>query len=483
MQELQCQLKQMGEEISEKLIITKILMSLPEEYKHFISAWESASDDKQTLDNLVARLLNEEQRLKDKNEETASSSSAFTVKCKKPLKCFTCGKAGHFQKECSSIKNNSEKNDSNKCFYCGEVGHYQLQCWFKKNKNIHKHKNIKKVMHLVYQIQSMTSIKSRSGPWTQVALKIKNGDEWIDTTINNVLYVPHLTINLFSVNRAADNGYVMMTDEKYCKFYKHGVVCATANRIGNGYFMKLRFNCNMVNVAKTELSDLNTWHQKLAHQNFDQVKKVLQKHNINVKQHSVPKCEDCLQGKIHRLPFTNSEYTSTRTCELIHADVCGPMEEASVGVSKYFVLMKDDFSNFRCVYFIKNKNETIKCIEDFLNKAENITGNKVMLFRTDNGLKFINKNVKELFSGRGITHQRSVLYTPEQNGKAERDNRTLVEAARTMLHAKNLSKQQQLCGLRQYIQMFLFLIQLGRVKQKENHPLKFGPIRHLTLIL
>lgn len=103
--------------------------------------------------------------------------------------------------------------------------------------------------------------------------------------------------------------------------------------------------------------------------------------------------------------------------------------------------MKDDFSNFRFVYFIKNKNETKKCIKDFLNKAENITGNKVTFFRTDNGLEFINKDVKELFSDRGITHQRSVPYTPEQNGKAERDNRTLVEAARTMLHAKNLSKQ------------------------------------------
>lgn len=63
-QEMQNHLKQLGEAISDKFVITKILMSLPEDYKHFVSAWESAPDDKQTYDNLVARLLIEEERIK-----------------------------------------------------------------------------------------------------------------------------------------------------------------------------------------------------------------------------------------------------------------------------------------------------------------------------------------------------------------------------------------------------------------------------------
>lgn len=132
---------------------------------------------------------------------------------------------------------------------------------------------------------------------------------------------------------------------------------------------------------------------------------------------------------------------TTRCGELIHADTCGPMEEQSIGGSRYFVLFKDDYSNHRSVYFVQTKHEIKHCIEIFLNKNENITGNKVKFFRSDNGLEFVNKEVKEMFLKRGIIHQTTVPYTPQQNDKAERENRTLVEAAQTMLHDGNFPKK------------------------------------------
>lgn len=119
----------------------------------------------------------------------------------------------------------------------------------------------------------------------------------------------------------------------------------------------------------------------------------------------------------------------------MHADVCGPMETTSLGGSRYFLLLKDDFSSFRCVYFLKQKSEVKTCIKKFINLAERETGFKMKILRTDNGLEFINKDVKEMLDGKGIRHQRTVVYTPEQNGRAERENRTLVEAARTLLNS------------------------------------------------
>ncbi|GBP37647.1 Retrovirus-related Pol polyprotein from transposon TNT 1-94 [Eumeta japonica] len=116
------------------------------------------------------------------------------------------------------------------------------------------------------------------------------------------------------------------------------------------------------------------------------------------------------------------------------------MGEASLGGSKYFVLMRGDLSNFRSFYFNKNKYEIKSCIEHFLNKAED-KADKVKMFKSDNCLEIANKDVKEIFSGCGATHQWTVPYTPEQNGKAERENRTSIEAARAMLYAKNLSNE------------------------------------------
>lgn len=483
-QELQNQLKQMGEEISDKFVITKVLMSLPDEYKHFISAWESAPDDKQTFDNLVARLLIEEERIKEKNEGAQQATpSAFFVKNKGSSKVCKCGKSGQYQTESkSNNKTNSEGNVSNNknCFYCGKFGHFKAQCRFRKQKMSRSenktNSNAFVVSNLSHQLQKskwlvdsgatehmcrdralFTSFSNTSPKpviigngavinaigYGQMTVQVSNGNEWIDTVIDNVLYVPELKTNLFSVNRATDKGYVIVTDDSSCKFFKSNKICAVAERIGNSFYLDLRYNtnCEIASTAELASNDLNEWHRRLAHQNFTYVKDILRKNNIEVKQTSNPVCESCLVGKIHRLPFNRSENKSTRTCELIHVDTCGPMEEPSVGGSRYFVVLKDDYSNFRSVYFVKTKDRIKYIIEDFINKAENTTGNKVMTFRSDNGLEFVNRYVKEMFTRRGITHQTTVPYTPEQNGKAERENRTLVEAARTMIHERNLPKK------------------------------------------
>lgn len=482
-QEMQNQLKQMGENVSDRFVITKVLMSLPDEYKHFVSAWESAPDDKQTFDNLVARLLIEEERVKGKKEEIqqTSSSSAFVVKNKFQLKCIKCGKSGHHQNVCRNNKNNSEENsNNNNCYYCGKLGHYKAQCRFRINK-LNRNKNKTKsnaflVSDSGYEFHeskwlvdsgasehmcrdrtlftSFTTVSQRSvvvgnGATIsvlgcgQVTVQVSNGIEWIDTIIDNVLFVPELKTNLFSVNRATDKGYVMMTDDSSCKFYKAGVVRAIAKRIRSSYYLDLRYKsqCEIASPAQLLQNDLDEWHKRLAHQNFSYVKDILQKNHIEVKQDTIPTCESCLVGKIHRLPFSKSEHATTKTCELLHVDTCGPMEEASIGGSRYYVIIKDDYSNYRGVYFVKTKHEIKFCLENFINKAENITGNRVKHVRSDNGLEFVNKEVREMFSKRGITHQTTVPYTPEQNGKAERENRTLVEGARTMLHENNLPKK------------------------------------------
>lgn len=104
------------------------------------------------------------------------------------------------------------------------------------------------------------------------------------------------------------------------------------------------------------------------------------------------------------------------------------------------MLLKDDFSGYRFVYFLKNKSETKERIENFITLVEKQTGNKVLTLRTDNGLEFINLELKELLEKKGIRHERSCVYSPEQNGRTEREMRTIVEAPRTVLHSKDQDK-------------------------------------------
>jgi len=100
--------------------------------------------------------------------------------------------------------------------------------------------------------------------------------------------------------------------------------------------------------------------------------------------------------------------------ELVHADLCGPMQEASIGGSRYFLLIKDDYTRWREVYFLKHKSETTSCLENFFRKAEKYLAHGIKTLRTDNGLEFINQEIKKLTQRYGIKHQKTVSYSPEQ---------------------------------------------------------------------
>lgn len=103
----------------------------------------------------------------------------------------------------------------------------------------------------------------------------------------------------------------------------------------------------------------------------------------------------------------------------MHADLSGPFEVPSIGLTKYFLLLKDDYSNFIVVYFLKYKSETKCKLDQYIKWFYTQTGKKVQTLRTDNGIEFANQEVRLLLNKYGIRHERTCAYTPEQNGKVE----------------------------------------------------------------
>ncbi|GJZ28075.1 retrovirus-related pol polyprotein from transposon TNT 1-94 [Tanacetum coccineum] len=142
----------------------------------------------------------------------------------------------------------------------------------------------------------------------------------------------------------------------------------------------------------------------------------------------------CALGKSKKSSHQpKAEDTNQEKLYLLHMDLCGLMRVASINRKRYILVIVDDYSRFTWVRFLKTKDEApaaiIKCIKNIQVRL-NATVQNV---RTNNGTEFVNQTLREFYENVGISHQTSVARTPQQNGVVERRNRTLVEAARTML--------------------------------------------------
>ncbi|GKG05781.1 putative ribonuclease H-like domain-containing protein, partial [Tanacetum coccineum] len=105
----------------------------------------------------------------------------------------------------------------------------------------------------------------------------------------------------------------------------------------------------------------------------------------------------------------------------------------SVNRKKYCLVVTDDCSKFSWVFFLSYKDETYDMLHDLIVGLENRLRHKVKTIRCDHGTEFKNQLMNEFCAKKGIKREYSIARTPQQNGVAERKNRTLIEAARTML--------------------------------------------------
>ena len=131
---------------------------------------------------------------------------------------------------------------------------------------------------------------------------------------------------------------------------------------------------------------------------------------------------------------------ATQQLELVHSDICGPLETVSNGGNRYFITFIDDYSRKTWVYFLKQKSKVFGTFKDFKVYVEKQSGLSLKSFRTDRGGEYTSNAFVDFCKHHGIKHQLTANYTPQQNGISERKNRTIVEMARSMLKGKNLPK-------------------------------------------
>ncbi|GJT23591.1 putative ribonuclease H-like domain-containing protein [Tanacetum coccineum] len=191
-------------------------------------------------------------------------------------------------------------------------------------------------------------------------------------------------------------------------------------------------------VAKATSDESMLWHRRLGHINFKNINKLVKdnlvrglptKHFENDQT-----CVACLKGKQHRASCKSKVLNPiTKPLFMLHMDLFGPTFVSSLMHKKYCLVVTDDYSRFTWVFFLTTKDETSEILKNFIKEIENLVDKKVKIIRSDNGTEFKNKVMDDFCREKGIKREYSVARTPQQNGVAERRNRTLIEAARTML--------------------------------------------------
>lgn len=475
-------LKGTGFEINEEWIGSLLLAGLPEKFAPMIMAIEH-SGIVISADVIKTKLLDmSDSEYFGRNE--SESSAAFWSKNHK--KTSNTGSRDGRMKQTTTNLNQSNQSSSNskqiQCFHCKKIGHYKNQCPDKGNK---KKQNTMHAFSAVFfsgqfsredwYVDSGASahmITSRERLLNEQQLEIKKeivvanetslpvacigdtqittkvGNKKFDVMVKNVLCLPELTTNLLSVSQLYASGNSVRFSPESCYIYNQQNELIGEANLENGVYKLHIMKSTAVLSAQTATVETTArqWHRRLGHINSNDLEKmkngavegVYYREKADIKKSN---CEICCEGKQARLPFPSAGHKSEKLLELVHSDLCGPMETRSIGQARYFLLFIDDFSKMAFVYFLKEKNQVFQKFKEFKVMVENQTGCNIKTFRTDNGGEYCSQQMESYLKAAGIIHQKTNPYTPEQNGLSERFNRTIVERARCLLFEGKLKKK------------------------------------------
>lgn len=292
--------------------------------------------------------------------------------------------------------------------------------------------------------------------------------------VNDILHIPKLSANLLSVYKMVSRGNTIVFDIEGCKIYNKEKKLLSLIRPENGIYKLCApiENENVCMIANESKADMMTWHRRFGHLNYGTLCKLnnaVDGINACGDDVQIKRCKVCCLGKQSRDPFQQSETRSKKILELVHTDLCGPMETKSLGGARYLLTFTDDFSRKTFLFFLREKTQVFESFLQFKKAVENETDCKIKCIRSDNGMEYLSSKFDEYCKESGIQHQRTCVYTPQQNGVAERANRTIVERAKCMLFDAELETEfwAEACNTAIYI-----MNRTPRVRLQQKTPME-----------
>ncbi|WIA17281.1 hypothetical protein OEZ85_014150 [Tetradesmus obliquus] len=270
-----------------------------------------------------------------------------------------------------------------------------------------------------------------------------------DIVLHDVYYVPEATANLLSIGKASKlPGMSFVFAGGNCNFFHNTDLIASTPEINNIYI----FGHSAVPQAAAMLAKSaetpQLWHHRQAHLSYSSLAKQL--HMVKgmhittsqIQAASKAFCDVCPQAKGSKLPYHShsSSAKATQPLARVHTDVMGPMEEISLGGKLWLATFIDEFTKYSIAVPMESKGDIKTVLPYTLAFMERQTNHKVKAVRSDNGPEYMSNTVLAYLKKNGIRHEPTVTYNPQQNGMAERFNRTLMEKARAMLIEASLPK-------------------------------------------
>ncbi|GKB00911.1 putative ribonuclease H-like domain-containing protein [Tanacetum coccineum] len=337
------------------------------------------------------------------------------------------------------------------CFICGSFDHVQAHCKYHQRERMVYGNNYNRVNYNYTTNMTHPNAQRNMVPRAvlmKTGLKPFNTARTVNTAHPKSIGKPQQDDTGFidsGCSRHMTGNIAYLLDFKE---FDRGYVTFGGGAHGGRISGKGTLKTDSLDVEDATLDESMLWHRRLGHINFKNINKLVKENLVR----GLPSkcfendqtCVVCLKGKQHRASCKSKvQNLITKPLFMLHMDLFGPTFVSSLMHKKYCLVVTNEYSRFTWVFFLATKDKTNEILKNFIKEIENLVDKKVKIIRCDNRTEFKNKVMDDFYKEKGIRREYSVARTPQQNGVAERRNKTLIEAARTMFVTTHSGKEAE----------------------------------------
>ena len=396
------------------------------------------------------------------NYQTGKGDGSKSTEGKKV--CWVCGKEGHFKRQCYKWLERNKENGAGETALVKDdaqdlVGLVASEVNMSEDKGDQEewimdtgcsfHMTPRKEYLMDFEETKFGKVRMANNSFSEVrgVGKVKfTKRDGTSIVLQGVRYIPEISRNLISMGTLEEEGNEFRGSKGILRVMQNNKELMKGNRRASLYILEAqaeKSGSESLATVSGEGDQTQLWHSRMGHIG-QQAMEILSKKGCfgNDRVSEIKFCEDCVIGKTHKASFGTAQHVTKEKLDYVHSDLWGsPNVPHSLGRCQYFISFTDDWSRKVWIYFLKTKDEAFSAFTEWKRMVETQSERKLKKLRTDNGLEFCNQKFDSLCKKEGIVRHRTCTYTPQQNGIAERLNRTIMNKVRSMLSESGLEKR------------------------------------------